>query len=178
MLVTHNELLRLVKSQVITNVREGAVNGSSIDVHLADTFMLEARRASAAPIDLAAGMAIPMDTVTLGAKEKYALAPGEFILGATQEVFNLPAHISMLFVMKSRLARSGLDQMNAAWCNPGWSCAALTVELINVTTRSTLLLSPGMPIGQMVVFKGEAAPLHALYDVRGRFNNRPRVSVI
>lgn len=99
------------------------------------------------------------------------MQPGEFILAQTIEEFYLPNDIAAEFRLKSSVARVGLDQALAVWCDPGWNSSVLTVELRNNTRYHVLVLEAGMKIGQVVFFKGEPVPDEASYAVRGQYNN-------
>lgn len=174
MVITHKKLLELVEYGVVRGGDLTHVNGSSIDVHLGDTFLLEVNNPDRRNvIDVAAKKSVSFYETKATEQEGITISPGQFMLASTKETFHLPAHISALFVMKSSVARCGLDQMNAAWCSPGWTGSALTLELLNVTRSHTLLLRPGMAIGQMVFFAGEPVPNEMLYSKIGSFNNQP-----
>lgn len=173
MLLTHDEIVSLVASGVVRGSREGAVNGASVDVHLSDHFLLEGRPDSQRmTIDVARRETPQFWETTVPPGHTIAMTPGQFALASTVESFFLPNDIAALFVMKSSVARCGLDQMNAAWCHPGWSGSTLTLELMNVLRSHTLKLTPGMAIGQMVFFRGTTVPQEALYSKRGTFNHQ------
>lgn len=173
MLLTHDRLVRLIADGVVINTRPSCINAASMDVHLSGKFLRESPAGlSDNVVDIAAGDKLHFAEISKGPGEPLVLMPGQFVLAATEEVFALPADISALFVMKSSVARCGLDQMNAAWCSPGWIGSSLTLELVNVTNYHHLLLQPGMAIGQMVFFQGDAAPIEKLYSARGKFNNQ------
>lgn len=168
-MLTYLELLKLVESGVVQGSSPRHVNAASIDVHLANDFIVE-DISFAGPIDVAEREHLSCRRVSAG-DEGFLLSPGQFVLASTKETFNLPSHTAALFVMKSSVARCGLDQMNAAWCSPGWHGSTLTLELINATRNHTLLLRPGMAIGQMVFFYGIPVPPEGLYSGRGAYNN-------
>ncbi len=177
MVLTHRRLLALIDSGVIEGAKYEHVNGASIDVHLGDLFMIEVNNPDNRVIlDVASRESPRFYETRANVKDGITLSPGQFVLAHTSEVFHLPADISALFVMKSSVARCGLDQMNAAWCSPGWTGSALTLELLNVLRSHTLLLRPGMAIGQMVFFEGEAVPEASLYSNVGSFNNQREVA--
>ena len=95
---------------------------------------------------------------------------GEFVLASTVEVFNLPADISAEFRLKSSGARSGLNNLFACHCDPGWHESALTLELKNELRYHSIILTAGMPIGQMLFHRVKPVPAHKDYSVRGRYN--------
>lgn len=176
MVLTYHKLQNLLWQGVIQGAKPESINGASIDVHLGDTFFVEdiPEQGRLKFIDVQARESPAWKTIKANTGT-FTMRPGQFILASTKEVFNLPPNICALFVMKSSVARCGLDQMNAAWCNPGWRGSALTLELLNVTRSHALMLRPGMPIGQMVFFEGDEVPEHMLYAHRGAYNNHPGV---
>lgn len=173
MLLTHDELLTLVEGGAIRGFKPGSVNGSSVDVHLSDVFLRESPPPLGwGPVELSLRQPLSFSRQTVPDGFTFVMEPGEFVLASTMETFYLDDSTSALFVMKSSMARSALDQMNAAWCAPGWSGSALTLELMNVSRFHRLSLAPGMPIGQMVFFKGSPIPPEMLYANRGAFNHQ------
>lgn len=167
MLLTYDELLGLVKRGVILGARRERVNAASIDVTLGRWIWAEDPRGGR--VDLAARQAPGMVKFDL-LHEPYCLRPGEFILAQTREEFHLPADVACEFRLKSSSARAGLDQALAVWCDPGWTGSVLTMELRNNLQYHRLLLREGMPIGQMVFFRGAPVPESASYAVRGQYN--------
>ena len=107
-------------------------------------------------------------------EDPYYLAPSEFALAETIEVFNLPDDISAQFVLKSSRARSGLNHALAGWCDPGWHGSKLTLELKNERRYHGLSLYPNLKIGQMVFHRMSNVPALS-YAVTGNYNNHLRV---
>lgn len=168
-LITYNRLIELVEEGAITNVKPEQINGASIDLTLADGFMKEAPS---------------QGIVRLGAKQtpemmtfngQLILAPGEFALAATEQIFDLPNNIAAIYVLKSSMARAGLNHLNAGYCDPGWNGSALTMEFHNTLHYHTLALEPGDKCGQMYFFRGEVVPELASYAVKGQYNNSIKV---
>lgn len=154
----------------------GNINAASVDVRLGQMFLRESRPevVSLHPnnyVTLFNKGELPMVKETLAWGERLYLQPGEFILAQTVEEFYLPNNIAAEFRLKSSVARAGLDQALAVWCDPGWNGSVLTVELRNNTRYHVLVLEAGMKIGQVVFFKGEPVPDEASYAVRGQYNN-------
>ena len=176
MVMTYYKLQNLLSRGVVSGSKPQHVNAASIDVHLADRFLVEEvpDRGTLTYVDVEKRESPKLREV-IASTGTFLMRPGQFVLAATKEVFNLPDDVCALFVMKSSLARCGLDQMNAAWCSPGWNGSALTLELSNMTQGHGLILRPGMPIGQMVFFEGEAVPQHVLYSSRGSYNGHDGV---
>lgn len=172
-LLAYPELIELVNSDVILNVSPNHVNSSSIDLTLGSKILTEVQ--SRIPSQLSP-MVFLIDRDSVKYREviidkHYYLAPGEFILAHTEQKFFLPNDISAEYKLKSSLARNGLEHLNAGWADAGWNGSVLTLELKNMTRDHTLVLTKGMPIGQMVFFKHTPVPPEKSYAQRGRYNN-------
>ena len=169
-LVTYHGLLDLIKQGVIKGVAQEQINGASIDLTLGDTIQVEeVPPVGGALVDLKDKEAPHFREVRLDSIG-YAMAPGEFLLAHTEQVFHLPNGVAGEYKLKSSLARAGLNHALAGWCDPGWHGSQLTLELQNTTRYHQLLLRPGMKIGQVVLWIGEDVPALASYAVRGQYN--------
>ena len=169
-LITHTELVQLVADGVITGVHPDHVNGASIDVTLGSTLYIEASpRGGYDRVDLMAKEVPNLEQVTIHGY--YDLAPQQFVLASTTEIFNLPDDIAAEFRLKSSGARAGLDAALAMWADPSWTGSTLTLELFNNLKHHHLRLRPGMKIGQMIFLRGAPVPEHASYAVKGQYNH-------
>jgi dCTP deaminase len=175
-LLSSLELQYLVDQGVIEGVQSGAINAASIDLHLGGEFLHESD-----PGDHASGV------VNLAKREKPAmyketgythLLPGDFCLASTREIFHLPDDISGMFILKSSMARAGLEHSQAGWADAGWHGSALTLELSNLLRNHTLQLEEGMAIGQIILFRHSKVPKAFSYSTKGRYNNDKSVSQI
>lgn len=166
-LITYNGLVDLVKRGVIEGVEPERINAASIDVTLGQYVWSESPRGGV--VFLADKQTPSMDRHDL-MERPFHIRPGEFVLAQTQERFNLPDDISAEFRLKSSGARAGLDQALAVWCDAGWHDSVLTLELRNNLQHHTLVLQYGMPIGQMIFWRGETVPDYASYKIRGQYN--------
>ena len=177
MLISHNELVKIVKDQVISPVYHKAINAASIDIHLGDKILWEdiPWKAHDWEVDYRARKSLSFREHIMDEKG-WLLRPGEFILAQSVEVFNLPDNISAEYKLKSSMARIGLEHMNAGWCDAGWNGSVLTLELKNMTKHHAIRIRPGDPIGQMVFFKHEPVPPEASYASKGRYNGDTSVS--
>ena len=173
-LISYTDLSYLVHSGIIDAKPEN-INGSSIDITIGDTILVEDINMSGSVVDLKEKESLNMKEFTIP-EQGYLLFPGDFILATSQEVFNLPDNIAAEYKLKSSLARSGLQHLLAGWCDPGWSNSKLTLELKNVTQYHTLLIKPGMKIGQMVFWSCTPVPLDKSYSVTGQYNNQETVT--
>jgi dCTP deaminase len=174
MLLSHSDLARLTRTGVIDAQPEN-VNAASIDIRLGDTIMLESPCNTYREIDLESKEQIKMIEMAIP-KEGYRLKPGEFVLCHSVETFNLPNWLSAEYTLKSSLARSGLEHLTAGWCDAGWNGSNLTMEFKNMTQYHTLVLKPGMKIGQMKFFKHAPVSDSASYATRGQYNKDRGVS--
>ncbi len=162
MFIPHEGLVQLVEQGVVTDVDPASITGASIDVTLGDTIWIE--DPGGGVVRLSRGPSMAKRDIS---GDGYRLMPGEFILAQTREQFFMPDDLAAEFRLKSSWARSGLDQSLAVWCHPGWTGSVLTLELRNNLLHHQLLLSPGMPIGQMVFWRSE--PTERRYA--GRYNH-------
>ena len=180
-LQSYNELVKLVEQGVITNVEHDQINAASIDLTLGNKLLIE-------KVEYDTLSQKKLGCVSLRLKDKlnmyehdlegssYILQPGEFILAHTQQVFNLPNHISAEYKLKSSMARIGLEHLNAGWCDAGWNGSVLTLELKNMTRYHGIVLSLNDPIGQVVFYTHQGVPKDRSYAARGRYNGDTSVS--
>lgn len=167
MILTHNELTKLVNDGAIEGVKPEQINGASIDLTLGDVFWLEDRPATAHPVRLGKKEVPLMREVTGGLH----LLPGEFCLAQTREVFHLPDDIAAHYMLKSSLARAGLQHLFAGFADPTWNGSVLTLEYVNQLRHHSLVLEPGMKCGQMVFFRGTSpVPAEHSYARVGQYN--------
>lgn len=168
-LLSYNRLVELVKQGVINAPLEN-INGASIDITLDNTILVESPKEGL--IDLAAKENVKFYEYFITKYTPFDLEPDQFILASSRETFNLPDNIACEYKLKSSLARNGLQHMLAGWCDPAWNNSKLTLEFKNVTQYNTLLLKPGMKIGQMVFFECEPVPSENSYATKGQYNNQ------
>jgi len=170
-MLSYMQLCEIVDDGVITPVEHDAINASSIDIHLGDEIVVESARFGAV-VDPHARTNFPQRKISLAERGgTYDLAPGEFVLAHSVEVFNLPRNISAEFRLKSSGARSGLNNLFACHCDAGWHGSTLTLELHNVLRYTAIRLTAGMRIGQMLFHEHKWVPVDRSYAARGRYNN-------
>jgi dCTP deaminase len=169
MILTHNELKAMVDAGFIENVPGDNINGASIDLTLADEFWVESWGEGSHTVDLGAKEAPGM---TFQKGGSLVLAPGEFCLAATEQIFHLPDDIAGHYMLKSSLARAGLNHLFAGFADPTWHGSALTLEFKNELRHHSIKLTPGMKCGQIVFFKGSSpVPVDRAYALRGQYNH-------
>ena len=180
--LSYIELVQLVEDEVISPVSYDDINAASIDIHLGNEIVVEMRPSQIVthvrPIDIHKREVFPSYKIDIAEQGHYDLAPGEFILAHTREVFNLPLDICAEFKLKSSGARTGLENALATWADNGWHGSTLTLELKNFLRWHPLRLTPGMKIGQMVFHRTVPVPLKRSYKHRGRYNNDKSVQTV
>lgn len=174
MLLSYNELVKLVDAGIITADKEN-INAASIDITLDDVIMIEDEPKFNSVVDLKAKESISMREHKL-TENGYILAPGEFILASTLEVFNLPDNLCCEYKLKSTLARNGLAHLLAGWVDCGFNNSKLTLELYNATRKHELMIKPCMKIGQLIWFQCEEVPPEKSYRSVGKYNGQTKVT--
>lgn len=175
-MLSYLELCALVNTGVIRNVEEKQINPASIDLRLGKTILLEY------PVDY--NEVVLKDRRTLRFKEidissaPISLLPGTFCLAQTIEEFYFPDDIVGEFKLKSSVARIGINNLLAGFCDPGWTGSVLTMQLVNTTQFHSIVLNYGDAIGQMVFHRVTKVPKERSYSVVGRYNNDSSVSPI
>ena len=160
MILPDHQIHALCEQGMVTPFDPALVNPASLDVRLGSTLLIE----SAQGPEL---VAYPLEGHSQG--QPYWLAPGQFVLAQTVEVFSLPPTIAAQFMLKSSRAREGLEHLMAGYCDPGWSGSVLTLELHNSRQLHSVALWPGMRIGQMVFHRMASTPERD-YRETGRYN--------
>lgn len=167
----------ILKNKLVVNASVDCLNAASLDIRLGRYIMVESP-GSTRRVYLGSRQPLTMYKVDLdNFKDGYALQPGQFILASSEEVFNLPNHISAEYKLKSSMARVGLEHLNAGWCDAGWHGSVLTLELKNMTSVHQIVIKRGDKIGQMVFFKHDPVGLSLSYAVKGSYNNDKEVQV-
>lgn len=169
-IMSYLELRELVDEKFIEGSSYENINSASIDITLGNIILAENRNSLTDLKYLDKKSHLNMETVDLGECGAYCLAPGEFILAQSKEIFHLPNNISAEYKLKSSMARLGLDHLNAGWCDAGWNGSVLTLELKNVTQGHRIVINAGCKIGQMVFFRHTEVPADRSYAARGSYN--------
>lgn len=137
------------------------LNPASLDVTLGDTLLVEVEHTTELQ---------PLDIAHTSQASPYLLAPGEFVLAQTRELFNIPNDVAARFALKSSRAREGIEHLLAGFADPGFYGAVMTLELQNARRIHSVPIWAGMKIGQMT-FERLAAPAEVTYAVKGHYNN-------
>jgi dCTP deaminase len=123
------------------------VQPASVDLRLGRTFRVF-HNFRVPAIDLSAPPDNLTEMVEIGDDESFVIHPGEFVLGRTHEVVEMPDDIVSRIEGKSSLGRLGLIvHATAGFVDPGFR-GSLTLEITNLT-RVPIILWPGKPIAQL-----------------------------
>ena len=99
----------------------------------------------------------------------YDMKPGEFVLAASMEVFDIPNDISMELKDKSTWARLGLQLFNTI--TEAGFVGRLVLELYN-NSQNTIVLTPGVGIGQAVFHRLSSPCLKTYADRQGKYQGQ------
>src|SRR6476619_1886946 len=137
-----------------------AVQPSSVDLHLDNRFRVF-RNSRYPYIDVREEQPELTELVEVKGDEPFILHPGEFVLGSTLELVQLPNDLVARLEGKSSLGRLGLlIHSTAGYVDPGWE-GNLTLELSNVANLP-ITLYDGMKIGQ-ISFQRLSSPVEVAY---------------
>jgi dCTP deaminase len=126
---------------------ETAVQPASVDLRLASAFRVFTRHRHT-HVDLAREQSDLTELVDVEDGGRFALHPGEFVLGSTLERVRVPDDLVGRLEGKSSLGRVGLIiHSTAGYVDPGFE-GQITLELSNVATVP-ILLYPGMRVAQI-----------------------------
>jgi dCTP deaminase len=160
--IVDHQILRLVEAdQMIQGFRHEQLNPASYDVRL--------------------GAGIQIEGKVVGPKQMrerwhpyslddspYYMAPGEFILGVTEEYIRVPTDMEAVFQLKSSRGREGYEHALAGYIDPGFH-GQVTLELSNLNQRHYLPLVKGMLIGQLRFMKLDSVPTRS-YSETGHYH--------
>ncbi|MCS5736978.1 dCTP deaminase, partial [Herbiconiux daphne] len=126
-LLGSKELHEVIDNGYLDALHEN-VNAASIDIRIGDTILLEGRADGIVDIDAKENLnweevKIPDDGIVI--------PPGGFFLAHSVEEFNLPDTISSQFILRSSMARVGMNHLMAGWADAGFHKSKLTFEFHN-----------------------------------------------
>ncbi len=169
--ICDRQIIQYAKKGLIEPFNEAQVNPASYDVRLNGSLLLEREHDCDYPEE-----AIKCEgrwVKHLCNDSGYALKPGEFVLGCTEELFNIPPEMEAVFQLKSSRGREGFEHVLSGYIDPGFS-GRLTLELVNVNRFHDLLLVPGMLIGQIRFMLLDDRPAKD-YSKTGHYQNDSNV---
>lgn len=183
---TRPTLLRMIEDGVITGVKDidRQVGAASIDLRLHNQLVLEMYAAAKdtqgghGVVDLTKPKpSFTSATYALDDGESLLIRPGQFFLGASEEMFNLPDNVTACVMLRSTTARCGMNHMLAGFCDPGWFGSRLTFEFKNELQHHAIRIAAGITLAQLVI---DVAPVSVepkdSYAQRGRYNKDVVVS--
>lgn len=166
MILHDDEIKRLCQNEaMVAPFDPDLLNPASLDLRLGTHLMVEVSHTPELQL---------LDIGHCTKQQPYYLAPGEFLLAETEEVFRMPEDICGIFCLKSSRAREGYEHSHAGFADCNWTGSKLTLELKNNRTYHNLPLYPGLLIGQMVFLLMSAKPTLD-YAVTGHYNGQARV---
>lgn len=169
--ICDRQIIQYARKKLIEPFDETQVNPASYDVRLNSILLLEHEHDCDYPEE-----AIKCDgrwVKHICDESGYVLKPGEFVLGCTEERFNIPPEMEAVFQLKSSRGREGFEHVLSGYIDPGFS-GRLTLELVNVNRFHDLLLVPGMLIGQIRFMLLDDRPLKD-YSQTGHYQNDDNV---
>lgn len=123
------------------------VQPASVDVRLGNSFRVFHNHQIQA-IDLADPPSGLTEHVHVDDDNPFVIHPGEFVLGRTIEVVEIPDDIVCRIEGKSSIGRLGLIvHATAGFVDPGFS-GSLTLEITNFNSVP-IVLRPGLPVAQL-----------------------------
>src|SRR3954451_24133044 len=134
------------------------VQPASVDLRLGRTFRVF-HNFRVPAIDLASPPDNLTELVEIGADESFVIHPGEFVLGRTEEVVEMPDYPASRIEGKSSLGPLGLIvHATAGFVDPGFR-GSLTLEITNLT-RVPIKLYAGLAIAQLSFMALDAPAEH------------------
>lgn len=152
-MLSHVDLAQLLDSGGLVIDPPGVMQPASIDLTLADGY----GRLTSGPYIIDAEAPPERSAYTLGKFSECGYIHHHTVtLASTAETVTIPLTHAARFEGKSSLGRIGLSvHVTAGFIDPGFT-GRITLELTNVSGR-TIVLRPGMAIGQLCLFKLQTA---------------------
>ena len=164
----------IYNSNMISGLSEELINAASVDITLGSTILVETKPTFKVGIYLMYAEREPIKFTKFTFTEEnpvFWLAPNQFILANSAELFFMDDSHSARYSSKSSMGRMGLEHMNSGWIDAGFHNSTLTLELKNMTEHQTIGLKAGDRIGQIVVYKHSPVDPRYSYRSKGNYNN-------
>jgi dCTP deaminase len=158
MTTLNDRAIKGLGAKLINPYREELVQPASIDLLLGEYF-----RVMEPHDEICIDLNDPVDITTMVHRpDKFVIHPGEFVLGVTDEIVNIPDDMVARVEGKSSLGRLGLlVHVTAGFVDPGFN-GAITLEFCNLAPIP-IILRPGKAICQLS-FSWLNAPAHNPYN--------------
>ena len=138
--------IALLGERLVQPFRPEYVEPASLDLCLGGELMAPFPSHNLTCVDMAGPEPI-MQSITVD-EQGFVLHPGEFVLGATEEMLTLPDNITGKIIGKSSLERFGLAiNLSAGWIDPGYR-GRVTFGIVNFL-RVPIILRPGKKVCQI-----------------------------
>lgn len=163
MILSDRTIMKMLseKTLTVTPVNDEQIQPASVDIRLADTFSIVEDTPSGI---ITLENEIRYKTIKT---DTYLLLPGQFVLAATMEYFELPDNLTAFVEGRSSLGRMGLFIQNAGWVDPGFK-GQITLELFNAN-RCAIELKSGRRVGQLVFAEMDD---HSLRPYNGKYQGQ------
>ncbi len=138
------------------------------DIDLVNPHSLDIRIGETAKLRVMGGYK-EIDLSGYHADMPYLMVPGDRLLVASLETFNIPVFLEATFYLKSSRGREWYGHQLAGYIDAGWHGSKLTMEITNDDV-DLLPLYPGMRFGQLAFRLLNSIPAKSYASV-GRYNN-------
>jgi dCTP deaminase len=143
---------------LVTPFDPDLVNPHSLDLRIGETAKLRVM-----------GGYKELDLSAYCADRPYMMIPGDHLLVASLESFNIPVFLEATFYLKSSRGREWYGHQLAGYIDAGWHGSKLTMEITNDDIEP-LPLYFGMKFGQLAFRLLNSIPTRSYAKV-GRYNN-------
>lgn len=158
-ILVDRQIRKLALEGMIQPFEPKMLNPASLDIRVGDTAVLETSRGQK-----------DINLWEYSKSKAYGLLPGECVLVASLEIFNMPSNVAGEFKLKSSRGREFYQHMLAGWIEPDFHNSVLTMEIKNAHPYNVLPLYPGLRIGQIIFYQLAEVPEKSYKQV-GRYNN-------
>ena len=147
--------LSIGNQELIVPFNESLLQSHSYDLTLGDKFVIFHAKKSHDVFKI--GESIVDDFCETVEADEYCIQPNDFILGVTEQKFNLPENLTALVEGKSSIGRIGLLIHDAGFIDAGFS-GTITLEIKNLNSFP-IVIRKGMKIAQILFFQIELPKL-------------------
>jgi dCTP deaminase len=139
-------------TRVVHSIEPLRINPTSVDLTLAPAILLQRYRGieyDNVPMQVSTGSGILLDQRGNPLTEPFQ--PGDSVLASTNEYLKVPSWLRLQGMLKSSLAREGVNHRTALYVDPGFR-GNLTLELEFARSGRLLPFMPIIQVEGMVVF--------------------------
>lgn len=149
MILSDRDIKKNIKIGKISILPEPKIEGSSVDLTLANKFkIVEANDSQGSVAIINPRYEQRIHNCFLETDGSYLICPGEMVLGATSERIKIDDSFSAFVQGRSSIARLGLEVECAGFCDAGFE-GTITLEIVN-NSKYPIKLTPGIKICQLI----------------------------